>query len=406
VSESSIPFGGHRLARWAVATYKSFRMSWIAIKMLLGDRGKYVGIICGVSFATLLMAQQAAIFCGLMLRTGAQIRDIQGADIWVMDPNIQFVDDVKPLSENDVYRVRGVPGVKWAVRLYKGLSRARLQDGTFQQAILIGVDDGTLVGAPRVMETGKLADLFQPDAVIIDDAGVQMLWPGERGRVGMSFEMNDRRAVLVGICASSRTFQTFPIVYTRFNQAMTYVPPERKVVSFVLTQGADGIPPREVCRRIEAQTGLKALTRQDFARMTIMYFITKTGIPFNFGITVLLGFIVGTAITAQTFYLFTLENLKQFGTLKAMGATNLRIVGMIVLQAAMVGVIGFGLGIGAAAIFGELSKGASKLAFYMPWEVMAITAGLVAFMLVLSSVFSVRRVLVLEPAIVFQGVNA
>ncbi len=124
-------------------------MSWIALKMLTGNRGKYLGIILGIAFASLLIAQQASIFCGLMLQTSGQIRDIdaRGADIWVMDRNVQFSDDIKPLSENDLYRVRGVPGVSWAVRLYKGLTRSRLADGNFQQTILLGLDDATLVGA-------------------------------------------------------------------------------------------------------------------------------------------------------------------------------------------------------------------------------------------------------------------
>src|SRR5580698_691741 len=113
-------------------------MIWVALKMLTGNRGKYLGIILGVAFAALLIAQQSSIFCGLMRLTTSQIKDIQGADIWVMDRNVQFIDDIKPLSENDLYRVRGVPGVQWAVRLYKGLSRAKLAGGNFQQTILIG----------------------------------------------------------------------------------------------------------------------------------------------------------------------------------------------------------------------------------------------------------------------------
>src|SRR5258705_9889393 len=136
-------------------------MSWIALKMLTGNRGKYLGIILGIAIASLLIAQQSSIFCGLMLQTSGQIRDIQGADIWVMDPNVQFSDDVKPLSENDLYRVRGVSGVKWAVRLYKGQARARLADGNFQQMIVLGVDNATLVGAPppdRVL-AGNVEDL-------------------------------------------------------------------------------------------------------------------------------------------------------------------------------------------------------------------------------------------------------
>ena len=109
-------------------------MSWIAWRMLIGNRGKYIGIIVGISFSALLITQQSAVFWGLMRLTFSQIHDVQGADIWVMDPNVQFVDDIKPLSDNDLMRVRGVTGVDWAVRFYKGLARARLpDDGNYRQ---------------------------------------------------------------------------------------------------------------------------------------------------------------------------------------------------------------------------------------------------------------------------------
>ncbi len=378
-------------------------MAWIALKMLTGNRGKYVGIILGVGFAALLISQQASIFCGLMLLTTSQIQDVKGASIWVMDPNVQFIDDLKPMSENELYRVRGVPGVEWAVRLYKGITRARLPDGNFQQIILLGLDDATLVGAPQKMYLGSLADLRQPDAIIMDLQGYKQLWPGEPLRVGRTFEMNDRRAVLVGVCAASKTFQTFPIVYSRYSQAVTFVPPERKVMSFVLADPQPGVPAEEVCKRIEAQTGLQALTRDQFKWQTIWYYMRKTGIPFNFGITVLLGFIVGTAIAGQTFYLFTIENLKQFGTLKAMGASNLRITGMILLQAAVVGFVGYGFGVGAAGIFGEITRSSGKMAFFMPWQVLVGTGVAVLLIVVLASLLCIRRVLVLEPAVVFQS---
>lgn len=371
--------------------------------MLTGNRAKYLGIILGVTFSSLLIAQQSSIFCGLMRLTTSQIQDVQGADIWVMDPNVEFIDDIKPMSENDLYRIRGVPGVQWAVRFYKGLSRARLAEGNFQQIILLGLDDATLVGAPREMIVGRIEDLYRPDAIIMDDAGYQQLWPGEPYATGKVFEMNDRRAVLVGVCKASRTFQTFPIVYTKYTQATLFAPPERKVLSFALVQGEPGLELKEVCRRIEEQTGLSARTREEFAWQTIVYFLRKTGIPINFGITVLLGFIVGTAIAGQTFYLFTVENLKQFGALKAMGTSNGRIVRMVLLQAGLVGVIGYGLGVGLAALFGELVRDATKLAFFMPWQVLAATGVAVVFMVLLSSLLSIHRVLVLEPAVVFQG---
>ncbi len=379
-------------------------MNWIALKMLTGNQGKYLGIILGIAFATLLIAQQTSIFCGLMLQTSGQIRDIQGADIWVMDGNVQFIDDVKPLSDSDLYTVRGVPGVAWAVPLYKGLTRSRLEDGNFQQTILLGLDDATLVGAPPDMMIGSVFDLRRPDAVIMDYEGYQLLWPGEEPHIGKRFEMNDKEAEIVGICRSSRTFQTFPVVYTRYSQALQFVPPERKVLSFVLADVTEGSDVDEVCRRIEKQTGMRALTGKQFEWVTMDYFMRKTGIPFNFGITVALGFIVGTAIAAQTFYLFTIENIKQYGALKAMGAGNLMLLSMILLQALLVSFIGFGLGIGGATWFGIVANApGSRLAFYMPAEVFIGTAVAVGAISILSSLLSMYRVMVVEPAVVFQG---
>jgi putative ABC transport system permease protein len=378
-------------------------MNWLAWRMLIGNRGKYLGIILGIAFAALLIAQQSSIFCGLMSLTVSQIKDVYGVDIWVMDKNVEFIDDVKPLSENDLWRVRGVSGVKWAVPFYKGLARARMPDGKFQQVILLGLDDATLVGAPVEMILGDVKDLERPDALIMDDAGYRQLWPGEPFTVGKVFEMNDRRGVLVGVCKASRTFQTFPIVYTRYSRAVQYAPRERKTLSFVLAEAQAGLTSKEACQRIQEQTGLVALTREQFMWKTIVYYLSRTGIPVNFGITVLLGFVVGTAIAGQTFYLFTVENIKQFGALKAMGTTNARIVGMVLLQAVQVGAIGYGLGVGGAAAFGELTKINSKLAFFMPWWVLAITAGAVILIVVLSSLLSIRKVLVVEPAIVFKG---
>jgi putative ABC transport system permease protein len=380
-------------------------MNWVALRMLTGDRGKYFGIIFGVAFAALLMAQQAATFLGLMRNTASQIRDIDGAALWVMDPNVRFVDDVKPLSDVELQRVRGVAGVEWAVRLYKGQARARFPDGNFQQMILLGLDDATLVGAPRELVLGSLADLRRPNAVIMDEAGYRYLWPGEPFRLGRELEMNDVRAVIVGVCKASPTFMTFPILYTRYSQAVQFVPGERKMMSFVLAQNAPGAGVDEVCARIREQTGLTALPRSGFADRTIDYYLKRTGIPINFGITVVLGFVVGAAIAGQTFYLFTVENLKQFGALKAMGVGNLRVVGMILLQALVVGAVGYAVGVGLASLVSVLLETFVKTvppAFYMPWQVLAFVGAAVLLIIVLSSLVSVRRVLVLEPAVVFK----
>src|SRR5262245_16141101 len=151
-------------------------MNWIALKMLTGDRTKFYGIIFGVTFATFLMSQQVSVFMGIVARSSSQIVDVRDADIWVMDDKVRNVDEAPALPDNALLRVRGVPGVDWAVRLYKGQVRARLQDGGFRNVVLLGLDDDTLVGSPREMLAGSLDDLRRPDAVIIDKAGYEYLW--------------------------------------------------------------------------------------------------------------------------------------------------------------------------------------------------------------------------------------
>jgi putative ABC transport system permease protein len=378
-------------------------MIWIAWKMLIGNRGKYLGIVFGIVFAALLIAQQSSIFCGLMSLTVSQILDVPGASIWVMDDNVQFVDDIKPLADTSLFRVKSVPGVDWAVPFYKGIARARLEEGSYEQMILLGLDDATLIGAPQGIFMGSIAALRTPDAVIIDQAGYKRIWPGEPERLGRIFEMNDRRAVVVGITKARKTFQSFPILYTRYSQAIRFAPPERKVLSFVLANPQPGLTAEEVGRRIEAQTGLQALSGERFLWKTIRYYMEKTGIPVNFGITVLLGFFVGTAIAGQTFYLFTVENIRQFGALKAMGTSNRTILLMVLSQALHVGLIGYGVGVGLAAAFGWWSGQTTRLSFFMPWQVLALTAAAVFVIVLVASVLSIRKVLVVDPAIVFRG---
>ncbi len=445
-------------------------MGWIAIKMLTGDRAKFIGIVFGIAFAAALIMQQGSIFWGLMLRTCAQIYDLRGADLWVMDPSVAFIDDVKPMLERQLGIVRGVDGIKWAVPLYKGNARTKL---TFtdpasgrrvditEQVILIGLDDHSFVGEPASMFLGNIEDLNRPNSVVLDRVGLRKIFPRlglnmiespgvlrarlaelsgrrmlpatmksmsgadarpvnvadsaadgarqktdslETSPVLFEMEMNEKRAEVVGICMASRTFQSNPVIYTTFSRAKQFVPRERKLLSYVLVKVLPGQDPLEVARRIKQQTGLAALTTDQFVEKTINYYLRFTGIPINFMTTVVLGFFVGTAISGQMFYSFTLENIKQFGALKAMGVGNLRIIGMVLLQAALVGFLGFGLGVGAATLFGMANRGAnSELAFYTHWYLLCLDAAAITIICFLASLLSVLKVVLLEPAIVFRG---
>jgi putative ABC transport system permease protein len=376
----------------------------IALRMLIGDRSKYLGLIFGVSFATTLMTQQVSIFMGIIARTGNAVLDVRDADIWVMDHSVRYVDETLPIPNTELQRVRSVPGVAWATRLLRGGAQVRLPDGGIRSVTLTGVDDAALVGAPRQMIAGRLEDLRKPDAVIIDSSGYEWMWPGEPIKLGRTLQINDRRAVLVGVCRAGAPFFSVPQLYARDSVAARFLPHGRNQLTFILAGARPGETHDAVAHRIAERTRLQALTRLAFFWKTIGYFLTSTGIPVNFGVTIALGFIVGAAVTGQTLYLFTIENLKQFGALKAMGVKNARILAMVLLQASLVGALGYGIGIGLTALFFIGTSRLTQFAgLHMTWLAFAGTGIAVFSIILLTSFISVRKVLKLEPAVVFRG---
>jgi putative ABC transport system permease protein len=385
-------------------------MNFIALKMLLGDRAKYIGIIIGLTFASFLVTWPSAIFSGVMSRTFSFVTDVGLPDFWVVDPQVQYIEDIKPLRDTEVLRVRGTEGVEWAVGLYKGALRARMDDGTFQSCVVVGLDDATLIGGPPIMLVGQLADLRQADSIIVDEAGARgklakRLPDGRRVplKLGDTLELNDHRCVVVGICRITQTFQNIPVIYTTYSHATTIAPQERKLLSFVIAKAKPGAGLREVCARIRTNTRLSAYTPGEFKKLTFWYFLKYTGMPFNFLTVVSLGFIVGVAISGMTFYNFTLDNLRYFGTLKAMGTTNRKLLRMISLQAATVGAVGYGLGVGAASAWGGVLSGRTQIAFKLPWQLLLVSALAVLVICVGAAALSIRKVMKLEPAMVFRS---
>jgi len=379
-------------------------MRFIAIRMLTAERSKYLGLIFAIAFCTFLLQNQSSIFAGILKRTGSQIADVTDASVWVMDPKTEYFEQTKALKDTDLLRVRGVPGVDWAVRLFKGSPIAKTESGKYAVTFMIGIDASTLVGAPRKMLLGRWQDLVRPDSVIIDRAGYQLLYPGEPERLGRTIELNDHRVTIVGISDASAPFVSWPVMHARYSEAVLFQGQERKQLSYVLARPVAGVTPEELCARIEKATGLRARTTDQFRWDCIRYYMRNTGIPVNFGITIAIALVVGTVVAGQTFYLFTVDNLRQFGTLKAIGVADRTLVGMILLQGLMAGAIGFAIGTGMEVTFVEifLRKIATR-GLILLWQNVALTAGCILFVIVLASWLSIRRVLRLEAATVFRS---
>ena len=235
-------------------------MNFVALRMLTGDRAKYLGLIFAIAFCTFLLENQTSIFASILKRTGSQILDVTDADVWVMDGKTEYFEQTKALKDTDLTRVRGVTGVEWAVKLFKGAPVARTRAGKFATCILLGLDDATLTGAPRKMLLGSWQRLQEPDSIVIDNAGYILLFPGEPLELDRELEMNDHKVRIVGISDASAPFLSNPVIHTRYSEAVNFVGHERTELSYVLVRSQPGVNAEEVCRRIEAQTGLRART--------------------------------------------------------------------------------------------------------------------------------------------------
>lgn len=378
-------------------------MLWIAIRMLTGDAQKFYGLLFGIAFSTLLITQQMTIFVNLVERGASGVYNAPEAEVWVMDPVSRTTDVSYAMPGTALDKVRSVEGVEWAVPHLRAQASVRTKEGDLEGVAVIGVDDATLIGMPRNMISGAKHVLAQPDTVIIDDFGVINLFAEGENPLGQELELNDQRAVVRGIADAIPSFTTPVTLYTTYSRALNFVPGTRNRLSFVLVGVADGQTPEAVAARIEAETGLKAETREEFARAGVDFIIENTGIPTNFGITVFLGFVVGVAIVGLTFSLFIRDNIKQFGALKAIGVTNGKIMKMVAAQAGLVGIIGYALGvIGTVAFIKSFGANPFFKGFYIPWQIPLISLVAVVIILALTGLIAIRSVLKTEPASVFR----
>ncbi len=372
----------------------------VALRMLLGDRPKYLALVCGLSFAVLLMSQQGAFFLGLMLRATGPLQNVEQPDLWVADPYVRYISETRFLSDDDLNRVRSVNGVLWAEPFFSVRTNAELPSGNFRAVNLVGIDRSTMVGQPPEVTAGRLHDLRIPDAVLVEETARAKL---ENVRIGETLKLNDRRAVVVGYCRAKPGFDSPAVIYTSYANAIRFTPLGRKNLSYILVKVRPDADARAVQAAISRIPDVKAFTRQEMIDVTVNFIMKETGIGINFGFTVLLGMVVGLALSSAIFYQFTMENSRHYALLKALGASRRTLLSMVLLQAAWLGLIGFGIGVGLTALFTLKSREPGmELAAFLPWQLVVGTFVGTFACISLGSLLSLRKVLALDPAVVFK----
>lgn len=396
-------------------------MRRIALKMLVADTAKFTDLVFGIAFTSFLVTFAGCYFCGFMTWSFALVSENPGADVWVMDPAVSAIEQTINLPDSALGRVRSVAGVRYAAPLALGQVDARFPNGRFQSFQVIGVDDATLMGAPSLGDGTAPLILHAPDAVIVDAGGtVDKLetpllkadqWPHDGVHLhvpmrelvkGDELLINDQRIKIAGLSCTLPRFPPQPLLYTTYSNAGRILPLERKLLTFVLVTAMPGVPSRELARRIEKRTGLRARSAGDFKADTVRWMLVNSEDVGDIGAMLTLAMIVGFGVTGVLLFMFTHENLKQYAVLKVMGGTSRDLLAMIFAQAGVCALLGAGLGVGLCGGAGEIAMALGR-PFRMMWFTPLMgTLGVVLVSLVAAAV-SVRPVLRLDPGMVFAG---
>jgi putative ABC transport system permease protein len=372
----------------------------IAYKLLVNDKGKFAALLMGLTFSVFLMIQMTSMFAGMMKKASSTVTNT-GAKVWIMDRSVTNVSSAIPLPDYVLDAVRSIEGVKFAVPLYSGGALVRMADGIYQPVTILGLDDTSLFGRPKLIE-GDIADIYAENGfIVVKDEEYAKL---ESPKMGTQFELNDNRGVIVGIATvpASGLFGV-PTLYTTFSRAIQYIPSMRYTISFILVepQSAAAIPhiQQEVAR-----LGYDTVTEQGFIDRITSWYISHTGMGTNLLLMTAISFLVGLSISGQTFYTFVLENLEKFGALKAIGAKGHELVAMIFFQAILTGLAGYGLGIGLCAALIALAKlKVPDYASIVTYSNLVLALGMVLVISAFSGYIAVRKVLRIDPYDVFRG---
>ena len=376
-------------------------MALLARRNLFHDRIRFAVTLTGIVFALVLIIIQFGLFLGFTTTTSNNI-DHSGADIWIVFHGVGYFDTGRMFSERKFYEVLSVPGVRQAEKYIQNFAYWKKPDGGVENVQVIGFHPGSGLGEPWNLVEGSVLNVKLEDGVIVDELYKEKLGVS---KIGDRVEIGDHRARVVGFTRGIRSFTTSPFVYTSFKNALNYTRPEAREdqLAYILVTVAPGARSREVLESLRARlTDVDIYTREEFSRRTRFYWMFTTGAGLAVLTAALMGLVVGVAVVAQTIYAATMDHIREYGTLKAMGATNGYLYRVLIEQAAWSAVLGYAFAMFAAHFIVQASEKGGALILLPPAMKIAMLV-LALFMCIAAALVSINKVTRLDPAMVFRG---
>lgn len=371
----------------------------LARKLLLHDRLRFAVAIAGVSVSVMLVLVQVGLYFGFM-DTASSLIDASSADLWVGKAGNESFEFASPFDERTYYKVASVPGVERAERVLMNFAQFKLANGGDLGVQVVGIESGASLLAPWHVVAGDPRRLPEAGAIVVDRTEYPKL---QIDHAGVATEISGVRAEVVALTSGIRSFTTSPIVFTDLRSARAYMPGlGREAVTYVLVKVKPGVSPLTVKHEIDELPHLAAYTTAEMSERTRSYWSSRTGVGAGFFTTAILGVIVGFVVVGQILYSGTLQYIREYGTLKAMGARNSMVVRVILAQAMISAAFGFVVG-GALAVGMRALMAKANLSVALFPGLYGVTLVVTIAMCSFAALLSIVKVLRLDPASVFKG---
>ena len=369
----------------------------VGIQMLIGNKLKTLGTIFGVIFATILANQQLGIFLGLVNKNVMFVEEA-GADLWITPPSTSIFQPGPQLPSDIVYRAKSLDGIVWAEPLVLGAAALSRPEGGSEGVSLVGTAYPTFAGGPWNVVAGKSEDLLKPGSIFLED--------GERPRYGnvnrgSIRELNGKRVVANGFTWGLTPFAP-AYAFATIDTARSILDLEADAYHYVLIKLKDPSQAQRIRTILQGQRrDILVMTTSEFSSKTFTYLVESTGIGASFATSTSFALLIGLVIVSLSMFSSVIDNIREFGTLKAIGATNANLAVILLVQASLFGIVGSVIGL---AIVSRISEGIRSAALSLvlpPWLILG-TIPVMTLMCLAACLLALLRIRKIEPGMVFR----